>query len=66
MNYLTLNEYRQMVSDIIETKDVTGEFPDYAQIKEYKIPKRSYSHMIERVNKFILEQGRSPCSVRVK
>lgn len=65
MSYLTLKEYREMVSSIIDFKNQNGEMPEYAQINNRKIPRENYSDMIERVNKFILEMGRSPRTVEI-
>ena len=66
MNYLTLKEYREMVTNIIDFKNEFGKMPEYARINNKKIPRENYSDMIERVNKFILEMGRSPKTVEIK
>ena len=66
MDYLTLQEYREMVNSIIDFKNENGEMPEYARIKNQKIPRENYCDMIERVNKFILEMGRSPKTVEIK
>ena len=66
MTHLTLEEYREMVDSIIDIKNTTGEMPEYAQVSNIKIPRKHYSNMIERVNKFILEMGRNPRSVEVE
>ncbi|KZX14520.1 pseudomurein-binding repeat protein [Methanobrevibacter cuticularis] len=65
MTYLTLDEYREMVNEIIEIRNTTGEMPEYAQICNITIPRENYCNMIERVNKFILEMGRSPRSIEI-
>lgn len=66
MTHLTLEEYREMVDEIIDIKNNTGEMPDYARISNMKIPREDYCNMIERVNKFILEMGRNPRSVEIE
>ncbi|MDR0900582.1 MAG: pseudomurein-binding protein [Methanobrevibacter sp.] len=66
MKHLTLEEYREMVDSIIDFKNTNGEMPEYANISNIKIPREDYSNMIERVNKFILEMGRSPRSIEIK
>ena len=66
MKHLTLDEYREMVDKIIDIKNTTGEMPEYAQVSNIKIPRENYCNMIERVNKFILEMGRSPRSVEIQ
>jgi len=65
MTHLTLEEYREMVDSIIDIKNTTGEMPEYALISNIQIPREDYCNMIERVNKFILEMGRSPRSVEI-
>lgn len=65
MDSLTLQEYREMVDNIMETNKRTGEMPAYANIKDFTISKKSYSLMIEKVNKF-LEMGRNPRSVKIE
>ena len=66
MNYLTLEEYREMVDSIIDFKNEKGEMPEFAQVNNRRISRENYSDMIERVNKFILEMGRSPKTVEIK
>ena len=66
MKHLTLDEYREMVDRIIDIKNTTGKMPEYAQVSNIKIPREDYCNMIERVNKFILEMGRSPRSVEIQ
>ncbi|MCL2115980.1 MAG: pseudomurein-binding protein [Methanobrevibacter sp.] len=65
MNYLTLKEYREMVDSIIDFKNENGVMPEYAHVNNRRISRKSYSDMIERVNKFILEMGRSPKTVEI-
>jgi len=64
MTHLTLEEYREMVEEIMDIKNTTGEMPEYAQVSNIKIYRGDYCNMIERVNKFILEMGRNPRSVQ--
>ena len=66
MDYLTLKEYREMVNSILKFKNENGVMPEYAQINDRKIHRENYSDMIERVNKFILEMGRSPKTVEIE
>lgn len=66
MSYLTLKEYREMVNSIIDFKNENGEMPEYAHINNRKIHRENYCDMIERVNKFILEMGRSPKTVEIE
>lgn len=65
MDHLTLEEYREMVTNIIDFKNTNGKMPEFAQINNKKIPRENYCDMIERVNKFILEMGRNPKSVEI-
>ena len=65
MTHLTLEEYREMVDKVIDIRNATGEMPEYAHINNKKIPRKDYCNMIERVNKFILEMGRSPRSIEI-
>ncbi|MEA4957887.1 hypothetical protein SDC9_29499 [bioreactor metagenome] len=65
MTHLTLEEYREMVEEIMDIKNTTGEMPEYAQISDIRIHREDYCNMIERVNKFILEMGRSPRSIEI-
>ena len=66
MTHLTLEEYREMVDRVMDIKNTTGEMPEYAQVNNRKIPRKDYCSMIERVNKFILEMGRSPRSIEIE
>ncbi|MDP1551618.1 MAG: pseudomurein-binding repeat-containing protein [Methanobacteriaceae archaeon] len=66
MNILSLEQYREMVDEVIEFKNQNGIMPDYAVIDGCRIEKQSYINMIERVNKFILEMGRNPRSVEIE
>ena len=65
MERLTLEQYRRMVEKVIEHKRLNGEMPDFAVIDSFRISKRDYIDMIERVNKFLLEMGRNPGSVDI-
>jgi hypothetical protein len=65
MERLTLEQYRRMVEKVIEHKRLNGEMPDFAVIDGFRIGKRDYIDMIERVNKFLLEMGRNPGSVDI-
>ena len=66
MERVNLKEYRKMVSDIIKYKNLNGKMPDFITVRGYKIPKKDYIDMIERVNKFILEMRRHPRTVDIK
>lgn len=66
MNILSLEQYREMVDEVIEFKNQNGIMPDYTVIDGCRIEKQSYINMIERVNKFILEMGRNPRSVEIE
>ena len=66
MERINLKQYRSMVEEIIEYKKVNGKMPDFIVIEGYKISKKDYVDMIERVNKFILEMGRNPRTVDIK
>lgn len=65
MNRLTLNQYRNMVGYILKYKESYGKLPEYVTIEKYKIIKKDYIDMMERVNKFILEMGRNPRTVDI-
>lgn len=66
MERLTLEQYREMVEDIINFKKLKGQMPDFAIVDGYKIDKKYYIDMIERVNEFILEIGRNPRAVDIE
>jgi lysine/ornithine N-monooxygenase len=66
MERLNLKQYREMVSYILNYKKTNGKMPEYVMINEYKISKKEYIDMIERVNKFILEMGRNPRTVDIE
>jgi Pseudomurein-binding repeat len=66
MDRLTLKQYREMVDEIIQFKKINGEMPEYTLIDGYKIEKKDYIDMIERVNKFILEMRRNPRTVDIE
>lgn len=66
MERLTLKQYRKMVNEILEYKKLNGQMPEYIIIEEYKILKKDYIDMMERVNKFILEMGRNPRTVDIE
>jgi hypothetical protein len=55
-----------MVNEILEYKKLNGQMPEYIIIEEYKILKKDYIDMMERVNKFILEMGRNPRTVDIE
>ena len=42
MDSLTLQEYREMVDNIMETNKRTGEMPAYANIKDFTISKKLF------------------------
>ena len=66
MERLNLKQYREMVSYILDYKKIHGKMPEYVTVKGYKISKKEYIDMIERVNKFILEMGRNPRTVDIE
>ena len=66
MERINLKEYREMVSDILEYKKLNGKMPDFVTVKGYKISKKDYIDMMERVNKFILEMRRHPRTVDIE
>ncbi len=66
MERLNLQQYREMVSFILDYKKIHGKMPEYVMVKGYKISKKVYIDMIERVNKFILEMGRNPRTVDIE
>jgi hypothetical protein len=66
MERLNLQQYREMVSFVLDYKKKHGKMPAYVIVKEYKISKKEYIDMIERVNKFILEMGRNPRTVDIE
>lgn len=66
MDSLSLEQYREMVDEIIEFKNENGIMPEYTVVDGCRIEKDSYIDMIERVNKFILEMGRNPRSVEIE
>ena len=66
MDKLTLKQYREMVDKIRRLRKQNGEMPEYVVVDGYKINKREYIDMMERVNRFILEMGRSPRTVDIE
>ena len=66
MERLSLQQYWEMVSFVLDYKKKHGKMPAYVTVKEYKISKKEYIDMIERVNKFILEMGRNPRTVDIE
>jgi hypothetical protein len=66
MERINLKQYRKMVGEIIEYKKLNGKMPDYVLVEGFKISKKDYIDMLERVNKFILEMGRNPRTVDIK
>lgn len=66
MNHLTHTEYRELVDKVIAFNEETGSMPQYALVNNKKIDKEEYLDMIERVNRFVLEMGRSPKRVSIK
>ncbi len=65
MERLTLKQYRQMVEEVIEFKELNGEMPAFTIVDGCKISKSVYVNMIETANKFILEMGRNPEIVEI-
>ncbi|ADC47057.1 hypothetical protein mru_1207 [Methanobrevibacter ruminantium M1] len=66
MTHLTITEYREMVKDIIEFKNENGKMPDFASVNNQEISHENYSAMINDVNNYILQHGRSPEFVQIK
>ncbi len=66
MERINLKQYREMVSFILDYKKMHGKMPEHVTVKGYKISKKEYIDMIERVNKFILEMGRNPRTVDIE
>jgi len=66
MERINLKQYRQMVSYILDYKKMNGKMPEYVIVEDYKISKKEYIDMIERVNKFILEMRRHPRTVDIE
>ncbi|AXV38507.1 MAG: pseudomurein-binding protein [Methanobacteriaceae archaeon] len=66
MKRLTLEQYREMVDEVIEFKKQNGEMPEFTMINGTKIEKKNIIDIIERVNKFVLEMGRNPRSVDIQ
>ncbi len=65
MERLTLEQYRRMVEKVIKFEKLNGEMPKYTTVDGCKISKQNYVDMIETVNKFLLEMGRSPGIVEI-
>lgn len=65
MESLTPEQYRRMVKKVINFKQSNGELPEYAMVDGCRIKKRDYIDMIETVNKFFLEMGRNPGSIKI-
>jgi len=65
MESLTLDQYRKMVSRVIDFKNLHGKMPESIMINECRINKDGYTEMIERVNIFFLEMGRNPEKVEI-
>ncbi|MBR5503716.1 MAG: pseudomurein-binding protein [Methanobrevibacter sp.] len=66
MTHLTIAEYREMVKDIIDFKNENGQMPEFASVKNKEISHEHYSAMINNVNNYILEHGRSPELVQIR
>jgi hypothetical protein len=66
MERINLKQYRQMVNYILDYKKLNGKMPEYVMVENYKISKKEYIDMMERVNKFILEMGRNPRTVDIE
>jgi hypothetical protein len=66
MERLSLKQYRKMVEEIIEYKNMNGKMPDYIIVEGFEICKKDYVDMMERVNKFILEMRRNPRTVDIE
>jgi hypothetical protein len=59
MESLTLEQYRRMVGTVLEFKRLNGDLPKYTVVDGYRIERRDYIDMIERVNKFF-RNGKKP------
>lgn len=66
MDRINLKQYREMVNFILDYKKAHGKMPAHVTVRGYKISKKEYIDMIERVNKFILEMGRNPRTVDIE
>lgn len=66
MERLNLKQYRKMVEEILKYRKLNGKMPDYIIVEGFKISKKDYVDMMERVNKFILEMGRNPRTVDIE
>ena len=65
MESLTLDQYRKMVSAVIDFKNLNGKMPESITVGGCRINKGDYIEMIERVNIFFLEMGRNPEKVEI-
>jgi hypothetical protein len=66
MERLTLEQYRKMVTNVIQFKELNGEMPEFTTIDGCRISKNDYIDMIEMVNKFFLQMGRNPETVEIR
>ena len=66
MERLSIKQYKKMVGEILEYRKLNDRMPDYVEVEGFKISKKEYIDMIDRVNKFILEMGRNPRTVDIK
>lgn len=66
MDHLSFEEYRELVETVVSFNDETGKMPSYTLINNKKIEKEDYILIIEQVNSFYLEMGRSPELIKIK
>jgi hypothetical protein len=66
MERLSIKQYKKMVEEILEYRKLNNKMPDSIEVEGFKISKREYIDMMDRVNKFILEMGRNPRTVDIK
>ena len=66
MERLSIKQYKKMVEKILEYRKLNSRMPDFIEVEGFKISKKEYIDMMDRVNKFILEMGRNPRTVDIK
>jgi len=66
MERLTIKQYKKMIEEILEYRKLNDKMPNYVEVEGFKISKKEYIDMMDRVNKFILEMGRNPRTVDIK
>jgi hypothetical protein len=65
MTHLSLEEYREMISNILDFKNEHDKMPEFVEINEIRINQTQYYDMIERFNRFYLQMGRNPRSISI-